>query len=71
MAYDFRCFSRVDWSYIEQGFCKHISVFIDTGDSHDKFGYTTIAAIEQVGESFVCYNMGDTRIYIIGNKTFA
>lgn len=39
-------------------------------NNHDKFGFTTIAAIEQVGESFVCYNVGDTRIYVIGNKTF-
>lgn len=33
LAYDFRCFSGVDWSYIEQGFCKLISVSLDTGDS--------------------------------------
>lgn len=40
-------------------------------NNHDKYGYTTVAAIEQVGESFVCCNVGDTRIYVIGNKTFA
>ena len=38
--------------------------------NHEKFGFTTIAAIEQVGEKFVCCNVGDTRIYVIGNKTF-
>lgn len=39
--------------------------------NHERFGFTTVAAIEQIEENrFLCCNVGDTRIYCVGYQVY-